>query len=167
MGSAKGVPARAREWRRTSGERWNSRQWRSMALSDEQLAAARRMGQDVCTVAGPGSGKTRVLVERYAWLAGERARPEAILAITFTEKAAREIKTRLVRHFEGRPEMRTRIERALVSTIHGFCHGVLREFATRAGIDPAFRVMDDYEARLEQARAIEEARNRFIQERVR
>ena len=58
--------------------------------------------------------------ERFAWLAGERARPEAILAITFTEKAAREIKTRLVRHFEGRPEMRTRIERALVSTIHGF-----------------------------------------------
>jgi ATP-dependent exoDNAse (exonuclease V) beta subunit len=136
-----------------------------MALSDEQLAAARRTGQDVCTVAGPGSGKTRVLVERYAWLAGERARPEAILAITFTEKAAREIKTRLVRHFEGRPEMRTRIERALVSTIHGFCHGVLREFATRAGIDPAFRVMDEYEARREQARAIEEALNRFIQER--
>ncbi|MGD0000961.1 MAG: UvrD-helicase domain-containing protein [Bryobacteraceae bacterium] len=136
-----------------------------MALSDEQLAAARRTGQDVCTVAGPGSGKTRVLVERFAWLAGERARPEAILAITFTEKAAREIKTRLVRHFEGRPEMRTRIERALVSTIHGFCHGVLREFATRAGIDPAFRVMDEYEARREQARAIEEALNRFIQGR--
>ena len=136
-----------------------------MALSDEQLAAARRAGQDVCCVAGPGSGKTRVLVERFAWLAGERARPEAILAITFTEKAAREIKTRLVRRFEDRPEMRVKIERALVSTIHGFCHGILREFATRAGIDPAFRVMDDYEARLEQARAIEEALNRFIQER--
>jgi ATP-dependent exoDNAse (exonuclease V) beta subunit len=136
-----------------------------MPLSEKQLAAARRSGQDACCVAGPGSGKTRVLVERFAWLARERARPEAILAITFTEKAAQEIKTRLVQHFEDRPELRRRIERALVSTIHGFCHGVLREFATRAGIDPAFRVMDEYEARLEQSRAVEEALNRFSQER--
>ena len=79
-----------------------------MALSTEQLAAARRTGQDACCVAGPGSGKTRVLVERFAWLTRERARPEAILAITFTEKAAQEIKTRLVRHFADRPELRRR-----------------------------------------------------------
>ncbi len=137
-----------------------------MPLSVEQLAAARRTGQDACCVAGPGSGKTRVLVERFAWLTRERARPEAILAITFTEKAAQEIKTRLVRHFADRPELRRQIERALVSTIHGFCHGILREFATRAGIDPDFRVIDDYEAPLEHTRAIDDALNRFSQERT-
>src|SRR5208283_4701065 len=100
------------------------------------------------------------------WLTRERARPEAILAITFTEKAAQEIKTRLVRHFADRPELRRQIERALVSTIHGFCHGILREFATRAGIDPDFLVIDDYEAPLEHTRAIDEALNRFSQERT-
>ena len=66
-----------------------------MALSPAQQAAVERAGQDACCVAGPGSGKTRVLVERFAWLAAHSARPEAILAITFTEKAAQEIKRRL------------------------------------------------------------------------
>ena len=137
-----------------------------MKLSDAQRAAIERTGQDVCCVAGPGSGKTRVLVERFAWLAGTTARPEAILAITFTEKAAQEIKSRLVKHFVDRSEgdLRRRVERAQVSTIHGFCNGILREFALDAGIDPAFRVMDEYEARLEHAQAVEAALNRFSRE---
>ena len=137
-----------------------------MKLSGAQQAAIERTGQDVCCVAGPGSGKTRVLVERFAWLAGTTARPEAILAITFTEKAAQEIKSRLVKHFvdRGDGDLRRRVERAQVSTIHGFCHGVLREFALDAGIDPAFRVMDEYEARLEHAQAVEAALNRFSRE---
>lgn len=134
-----------------------------MQLSAAQQAAIERTGQDVCCVAGPGSGKTRVLVERFAWLAGTTARPEAILAITFTEKAAQEIKSRLVKHFidRGNNVLRRRVERAQVSTIHGFCNGVLSEFALDAGLDPAFRVMDEYEARLEHSRAVEAALNRF------
>jgi ATP-dependent exoDNAse (exonuclease V) beta subunit len=137
-----------------------------MKLSDAQRAAIERTGQDVCCVAGPGSGKTRVLVERFAWLAGTTARPEAILAITFTEKAAQEIKARLVKHFvdRGDGDLRRRVERAQVSTIHGFCNGILREFALDAGIDPSFRVMDEYEAGLEHAQAIESALNRFSRE---
>jgi len=137
-----------------------------MKLSAAQLGAIERTGQDVCCVAGPGSGKTRVLVERFAWLAGTTARPEAILAITFTEKAAQEIKSRLVQHFteRGNDDLRRRVERAQVSTIHGFCNGVLNEFALDAGLDPAFRVLDDYEARLEHARAVESALNRFCRE---
>ncbi len=117
-------------------------------------------------MAGPGSGKTRVLVERFAWLAGTTARPEAILAITFTEKAAQEIKSRLVKHFidRGNDVLRRRVERAQVSTIHGFCNGVLSEFALDAGLDPAFRVMDEYESRLEHARAVEAALNLFSRE---
>lgn len=137
-----------------------------MKLSAAQQATIERTGQDVCCVAGPGSGKTRVLVERFAWLAGTTARPEAILAITFTEKAAQEIKSRLVKHFtdRGNNDLRRRVERAQVSTIHGFCNGVLSEFALDAGLDPAFRVMDEYEARLEHARAVESALNRFCRD---
>jgi ATP-dependent helicase/nuclease subunit A len=137
-----------------------------MKLSAAQQATIERTGQDVCCVAGPGSGKTRVLVERFAWLARTTARPEAILAITFTEKAAQEIKSRLVKHFvdRGHGDLRRRAERAQVSTIHGFCNGILREFALDAGIDPAFRVMDEYEARLEHAQAVESALNRFSRE---
>ena len=72
----------------------------SARLSLQQRAAVERTGQDVCVVAGPGSGKTRVLVERFAWLV-ERCGidPGRILAITFTEKAANEMKARLVRRF--------------------------------------------------------------------
>ena len=138
-----------------------------MTLSAAQQAAIERTDQDVCCVAGPGSGKTRVLVERFAWLARTTARPEAILAITFTKKAAQEIKTRLVKHFldKGNDDLRRRVERAQVSTIHGFCEGLLSEFALDAGLDPAHRLMDEYEAPLEHARAVEAALNRFSRER--
>ena len=53
-----------------------------MRLTAEQQAAVERWGQDVCLVAGPGSGKTTVLVERYAWLINQRNfRPNQVLAI--------------------------------------------------------------------------------------
>jgi ATP-dependent helicase/nuclease subunit A len=96
----------------------------------------------VCVVAGPGSGKTSVLIERFVWLVREQGvSPAQILAITFTERAANEIKTRLVNAFAGEPELREAIERAYVSTIHGFCARLLREHAITAGLDPQFTVM--------------------------
>jgi len=114
-----------------------------VTLSDDQRRAVQRIGQNVCVVAGPGSGKTRVLTERFAWLVEERSvDPTRILAITFTEKAANEIKSRLVRRFDARPELREAIERAWVSTIHGFCARVLQENAIRAGLPPDFKVLD-------------------------
>ena len=129
-----------------------------MTLSDDQRRAVERIGQDVCVVAGPGSGKTRVLTERFAWLVETHGvEPDAILAITFTEKAANEIKSRLIQRFTGRPEARqTReaIERAWVSTIHGFCARVLQENAIRAGLPPDFKVLDQAAAdRLEREAA--------------
>ncbi|HEV8414997.1 MAG TPA: UvrD-helicase domain-containing protein [Bryobacteraceae bacterium] len=129
-----------------------------MILSDDQRRAVERIGQDVCVVAGPGSGKTRVLTERFAWLVETHdVDPEAILAITFTEKAANEIKSRLIRRFAGRPqsrETRESIERAWVSTIHGFCARVLQENAIRAGLPPDFKVLDQAAAdRLEREAA--------------
>jgi len=129
-----------------------------VTLSDDQRRAVERIGQDVCVVAGPGSGKTRVLTERFAWLVETHGvDPDAILAITFTEKAANEIKSRLIQRFTGRPEARqTReaIERAWVSTIHGFCARVLQENAIRAGLPPDFKVLDQAAAdRLEREAA--------------
>ncbi len=118
----------------------------AIALNPEQQAAVERENQDVCVVAGPGSGKTRVLVERFAWLTGKGVDPERILAITFTEKAATELKERLASRFQSQPEKRRKIERAQISTIHGFCHAILREHALAAGIDPRFELLDDLEA---------------------
>jgi len=127
-------------------------------LSEDQRRAVERIGQDVCVVAGPGSGKTRVLTERFAWLVETHGvDPDAILAITFTEKAANEIKSRLIQRFAGRPqsrETRESIERAWVSTIHGFCARVLQENAIRAGLPPDFKVLDQAAAdRLEREAA--------------
>ncbi len=115
-----------------------------MSLNGRQIAAAHRLNQDVCVVAGPGSGKTSVLIERFSWLVREKGiEPHRILAITFTEKAATEIKQRLVTAFEHDYAVRERIERAYVSTIHAFCTRLLRENAIAAGLDPLFDVADE------------------------
>ena len=83
-------------------------------------------------VAGPGSGKTRVLVERFAWLVEHaQVNPARILAITFTEKAANVMKDRLVKRFAHAPDLRESMETAWVSTIHGFCLRLLRGFSLR------------------------------------
>jgi len=135
-----------------------------MPLSPEQSAAVQRTGQDVCCVAGPGSGKTRVLVERFAWQVEQGVSPERILAITFTEKAATEIKQRLASHFAARPDLREAIERAQVSTVHSFCAGLLRERALEAGLDPAFRVLDELEAETLRSEAMDAVLDRWATE---
>ena len=114
-----------------------------MDLSLAQRRAVERTGQDVCVVAGPGSGKTRVLTERFAWLVESQAvDPTRILAITFTEKAAAEIKSRLVARFSASPELRQAMERAWVATIDGFCTRLLREHSIAAGLAPDFVILD-------------------------
>lgn len=114
-----------------------------MTLSPAQRAAVERTNQDVCVIAGPGSGKTRVLIERFAWLVEfHNVNPSRILAITFTEKAATEIKERLIKRFANHPEHRESIERAWVSTIDGFCARLLQENAVAAGIAPDFAVLE-------------------------
>jgi ATP-dependent helicase/nuclease subunit A len=141
-----------------------------MELTAAQLDAITRSGQDVCVVAGPGSGKTTVLIERFAWLV-EKQHIDAsrILAITFTEKAATEIKERLIKRFakrfETEPELRESIERAWVSTIHGFCARFLRENAIAAGLSPDFAVLDQPSAEGMAREAAEEALDRMFSER--
>src|SRR4051812_32978059 len=112
-------------------------------LTGEQRAAVATLDADVCVVAGAGSGKTRVLVERFLRLVvggvsgsnahSSRLTPHAsvdeILAITFTRKAALEMKARIAHALaaRGRVEEQRRLEVGFISTIHTFCERVLRE----------------------------------------
>lgn len=135
-------------------------------LTLAQQNAVRRTGQDVCVVAGPGSGKTSVLIERFAWLVEERGiDPTRILAITFTEKAATEIKERLIARFAGAAALREAIERAWVATIDGFCARLLREHAIAAGLAPDFTVLDQPSAERLKYDAAEEALDALFGER--
>ena len=136
-------------------------------LPDSTLTAAQREAVsswrrgDICVMAGPGSGKTRVLVERFRWLVAEKGiDPRSILAITFTEKAANNMRERLVSSAAD-VAMRQAFERAPISTIHAFCAQIIREHALEIGLDPEFSVMEEWEFALERRRVIEEVLERM------
>lgn len=137
-----------------------------MKLTAEQDRAVRSWGRgDICVVAGPGSGKTSVLVERLRWLIGDReVAPESVLAITFTEKAANEMRSRLLAGCDAGSERRSLLERAQVSTIDAFCNRLLKENALEAGVDPAFEILDEDESRELLGTAIEQVLDRAYAE---
>ena len=115
------------------------------AFTDEQLVAIERRDGDLLLDASAGSGKTSVLVERFARSVLEDGiEVSAILTITFTEKAAAEMRDRIRRRLRelGADEAARATEGAFISTIHGFCARVLRGHALAAGLDPAFGVLD-------------------------
>ncbi len=113
----------------------------------DQLDAIGYRELDACVVAGPGSGKTTVLVERYRSLVEDhRFDPRHILAITFTEKAAANMKAKLAELFAHDSLRLRELESAWVSTIHGFCARLLKENAIAAGVDPRFTVLDARES---------------------
>ena len=115
------------------------------AFTDEQLVAIERRDGDLLLDASAGSGKTSVLVERFARSVLEDGiEVSAILTITFTEKAAAEMRDRIRRRLRelGADEAARATEGAFISTIHGFCARVLRAHALAAGLDPAFGVLD-------------------------
>jgi ATP-dependent exoDNAse (exonuclease V) beta subunit len=119
---------------------------------------------DTCVVAGPGSGKTTVLVEYFRRLVAEGVDPLRILAITFTEKAAGNMRKKLAEEFQNDPEIRGKLERAWVSTVHGFCARLLRENAVFAGVDPEFRIVEGNEAWRMQRESIAAAIDALFQE---
>ena len=118
-------------------------------LTADQTRAVRSWQRgDICVVAGPGSGKTRVLVERIRWLILDRdVVPERILAITFTEKAALEMRSRLVGDATASREDRIKFQAAQISTIDAFCNRLLRENVLEAGVDPGFELLDETASR--------------------
>ena len=106
-------------------------------LDPEQRAAASAAGP-VLIIAGPGTGKTRTLTHRIAYLiASGKVRPGQCLAITFTRRAAGEMRLRLTALLGPRAAALT------VTTFHGLGLQILRENAELAGLDPQFRVADE------------------------
>jgi ATP-dependent exoDNAse (exonuclease V) beta subunit len=120
--------------------------------------------QDACVVAGPGSGKTTVLIERFRGLVESGVSPLRILAITFTEKATNQMRERLAAAFADRPDLTLQIHRAYVSTVHGFCTRLLRENAILAGVDPRFRVLNELEAFALERKSVDDALDEFLAE---
>ena len=100
--------------------------------------------------AAAGTGKTTSLVARVvSVVTSKRARVHEVVAITFTEKAAGELKMRLREELEKKmPEALAEIEQAHITTIHSFCAWILRERPVEAAVDPQFAVADDMQAQL-------------------
>jgi ATP-dependent helicase/nuclease subunit A len=137
----------------------------------EQEAAIGATGLDVLLEAGAGTGKTGVMVARYCRLVcEERVGADAILAFTFTERAAAELRQRIRAELGRRAtlgsaraaEALAAIGGAWVTTIHGFCSRLLAAHPVAAGIEPGFRVLDAPEATRAAREAFEEAIEEFL-----
>ena len=120
-------------------------------LSPRQREAVQHENGPLLIVAGPGSGKTRVMAHRVAYLIEERdVAPWRILAVTFTNKAARELRDRcdsLV------PESADALQ---VRTFHSFCAQVLRTFPESAGLEPGYSIYDEDDQARTVRRVLEE-----------
>ncbi|HJQ68890.1 MAG TPA: UvrD-helicase domain-containing protein [Blastocatellia bacterium] len=143
-----------------------------MEWTDSQLEAVSVRGRRVLVSAGAGSGKTRVLVERFLKLLEENAdwRVSDIVAVTFTEKAAREMVSRIRREIRSRidtseslearrrwREHRNALDSARIGTIHSLCSAILRAHPAEAGLDPAFEIVDEIEGAALVDQAIQDA----------
>ncbi|MCU0511091.1 MAG: UvrD-helicase domain-containing protein [Anaerolineae bacterium] len=133
-----------------------------MGFTAQQAAAIYTLDKNLVVAAGAGSGKTRVLVERYLELLAQH--PDwslnSIVAITFTREAALEMHNRVRAELENRlhsapPAQAERwsallaaMDSARINTIHGLCADLLRANAAEAGIDPGFRVLDEVDRAL-------------------
>ncbi|MFY9170126.1 MAG: UvrD-helicase domain-containing protein [Candidatus Methanoculleus thermohydrogenotrophicum] len=124
-----------------------------MGLTDRQRQAALDHGTSKCVTAGAGTGKTHVLVRKYVDLLESKDGPgvAGILALTFTEKAAQQMRERVrdavaKKKGPGWDAVRDDLLWANISTFHAFCARVLREFPLEAGVEPGFSVLDEREA---------------------
>ena len=109
-------------------------------LNEEQLKPVRDTEGAVLVLAGAGSGKTRVLTSRIAYILREgKASLSQILAITFTNKAAAEMKERLARTLDLDGDTKW------ICTIHSMCVKILRQFADKAGFKPNFSIYSEAE----------------------
>ncbi|HSD46455.1 MAG TPA: UvrD-helicase domain-containing protein [Pyrinomonadaceae bacterium] len=144
-------------------------------LLPEQAAAAYQINKHISVTAGPGSGKTTVLVERYLHILREHSLSiDQIVAITFTNRAANEMRERLRADLNHMLRISTDQERrrwinykrtldgAVITTIHGFCARLLREFPIEARVDPQFLLLDEHRAAMMLELTVEEVLSDFI-----
>jgi ATP-dependent exoDNAse (exonuclease V) beta subunit len=133
------------------------------APNREQLRAIEEQGV-VFVSAGAGTGKTTVIVERFCRAVCERGFDvDSILVITYTERAAGELRGRIRKrlHELGRHDLERELDAAWISTIHGFCHRLLKAHPFAAGIDPRFRILDDSQGRVIRGEAFRAALAEF------
>ena len=108
-------------------------------LNEPQCEAVTHKDGPLLVLAGPGSGKTRVVTHRVAWLLKHGVYPSQVLALTFTNKAADEMKSRL--------EALVPNTRIWIGTFHRFCSWVLRQHAERVGLEKNFTIYDTDESK--------------------
>ncbi len=119
------------------------------SLTEVQRQAASHIDGPLLMIAGPGSGKTRVVTYRIAYMISQGVNPNNILALTFTNKAAQ--------------EMRLRIERLVsapgywMGTFHGFCARLLRQHGNLVGLAENFTILDSKDSKQALKRAIDTA----------
>lgn len=122
-----------------------------MNLTPEQERAINERGRDVIVTAGAGTGKTRVLVERYVALLDDHE-IDQLVAVTFTDAAAAEMRGRVRQAVMDRSRLahhQQHLDRAIIGTIHSLCLQLLRENPVETGIDPGVIVLDENAAQLE------------------
>ena len=127
------------------------------SLSAEQAAAAHAGPEGAFLIAaGPGTGKTFTTTERFCWLVEQGVAPDRILAMTFNDRAADELRTRITDELgRRRPDLGTQVmDGAWIGTFHGTCARLLDEFAYLVGTPRELRVLDDTGQRLFEQRLI-------------
>ncbi len=140
----------------------------SLNLAGAQQTAADLLDQHLAVTAGAGAGKTRTLVGRYLHFVEQGLPVRSLIAITFTEKAAREMRSRIRREIEAwlaEPASQPlaglwqsayiELDSAPIGTIHALCADLLRLYPAEAGVDPRFAVIDENRAAMLRAQAIE------------
>ena len=142
-----------------------------MRVSPEQEPAVLARGRDVVVTAGAGTGKTTTLVARYLSLLADGLPLRSVVAITFTRKAAREMRNRVraavQRYTDGSDlppdELRrwqrlyAELDAARIDTIHSLCTEILRTHPAEADVDPRFAVLEEGQAYILRKRALDEA----------
>ena len=142
----------------------------ALTLNDLQARAAFGPA-DMLVTAGAGTGKTRTLTARFLNLLAQGLPLRSIVAITFTRKAAREMRQRIreqVWAYLARPDLdpkerdrwhaiASQLEAARISTIHSLCQEILRSHPVEARVDPSFQVIEESRMALMQHEAVEEA----------
>src|ERR1700761_7622736 len=133
-------------------------------MNAEQVSAVEARGEGFVS-AGAGTGKTTVLVERFVRaVCDEGLDVESVLVITYTRKAAGELRARIRAALveRGRHDLARRLDGAWISTIHGFCARLLRTYPLAVGIDPHFRELDDEHGAVLRGEAFSHALETFV-----
>jgi ATP-dependent helicase/nuclease subunit A len=133
------------------------------AVNEQQRAAVDATGE-VFVSAGAGTGKTAVLVDRFVRAVCDRGLDiDSILVITYTRRAAGELRTRIRAALaeRGRNDLARELDGAWISTIHGFCLRLLKSYPFAAGLDPRFRELDDAQGSVLRSEAFRQALDEF------